>query len=127
VKLADVELTVRQRALMVRFLVIQTVAILAILVMVVVTNYQGRSDVVNATRRNCEGGKVSLALLARSWRVQANADQGISEDPSQSPKTRSIRRADAAVHRRTAAELQARATRDCGKAFPMPPWFQLTI
>lgn len=113
------------RRVVARTIVAQIVATVVLVFAVLYMGYQGREAFVVYQRAGCERGKLDRADNARSWRASATADLIVSKDPNQPEQTRRARALSAAVHDRTATDLERRARIDCAKVFPPARLFAL--
>lgn len=99
---------VGERRLFVRILIIQCVAIVALVVSIWATNYQSRVNLVDAVRAECERGKLDRSANAQGWRIAQDA-----READRQPDV-------AARYDGLARGLEQRARVDCRKAYPTP-------
>ena len=88
-------------------------AVLAIIISVWATGYNGRKDLVASQRRGCERGKLDRRAGALGWRT-AQARATSQHQPEY-----------ATVYDNIAAGLEQRSRIDCKKVYPDPPLFKI--
>lgn len=123
----DVELTYKQRKLLIRITVLLVVAVLALFFMVVLSSYQSRVDITNTLRTGCERSKADRIDNASAWtahRVYITKVTGA--DSVQEDVKRAARIANR-TYRRVSRHLKARSKVECRRAFPDPPFFKLSV
>lgn len=83
-------------------------AIIAIVLAIWVTSFQGRADLVQSQREGCSRGKLDRAANAEGWRIAEAARRAEGQTDV------------AARYARIAASLEARAKINCAERFPDP-------
>jgi hypothetical protein len=116
----DVELTHSQRRLIIRFLMLQLMVLGLILLTVLLSSWQTRSDQAVNARAGCERSKLDRNANAAGWRTAQRRLQSQYDRDPQPTDLRALRR-----YRRIAQGLERRARVECAVAFPDPPFIKL--
>jgi hypothetical protein len=93
-------------------------AVMAIVVSVWVTSFQGRAALVTYQRIGCERGKLDRAANAEGWRAAERARRSSANGEAGRRKADDL--VAAANYKRIASGLERRARIDCVKEYPDP-------
>jgi hypothetical protein len=121
----DVELTHRQRELLIRFLGVMILALIVLFVTVCLASYQARLEIVKTQRVGCERGKKDRAANAAAWTAHSVYITKVTAAKSVQEDVKRAARIASRTYVGVSADLRRRAALSCKTAYPDPPFLKV--
>jgi hypothetical protein len=117
----DVDLTRKQRQLLVRFIGVMIVAVLALFAAVLASDYNHRKDATRLLRAGCERNKRDRRANADGWTAHSLYINKVVLAGSVKEDVKRAARHARKTYRRISRDLEKRSRIDCRTEFPDPP------
>ena len=119
--MSEVELTHRQRLLLIRFVGVMIVAVVVLFLMTLLSGYETRKELTNQARAACETVQLDRESNAAAWTAHKAYIEKITSAKSVKADVKRAARKAEHTYDIVVTDLQRRTRQRCRQAFPNPP------